>query len=296
MKRACTIAVAAVTCLAPALATAQGGRGGMVASGQPAGAAQAAGGGGRVWVGAVETKTVTGRPYSAEAVTERTQVLGDGNRINVRSVTKVFRDGEGRTRREMIDDSGKVRTISISDPVAKTSYTLNPETKIAYAAGGNIVAMRSPSGTATYTATPSTNATAGGGGGRGGTARVVEPVRVTDPSGETRVYMREASPDDPNTKKEDLGQQNIEGVMATGTRTTTVIPAGEIGNAQEIRIVSEQWFSDDLQVLVMTRHNDPRSGENVYRLQNILRAEPDQTLFSVPTDYTIQQRGIRRPQ
>ena len=108
--------------------------------------------------------------------------------------------------------------------------------------------------------------------------------------------MRESGPDDPNTKKEDLGQQNIEGVMATGTRTTTVIPAGEIGNAQEIRIVSEQWFSEDLQVLVMTRHSDPRSGENVYRLQNILRAEPDQTLFSVPTDYTIQQRGIRRPQ
>jgi hypothetical protein len=96
--------------------------------------------------------------------------------------------------------------------------------------------------------------------------------------------------------KEDLGQQNVEGVMATGTRTTTVIPAGEIGNAQEIRVVSEQWFSEELQALVLTRHSDPRSGENVYRLRNILRAEPDPTLFSVPTDYTIQQRGIRRPQ
>ena len=294
MKRACTIAVAAITCLAPAVAVAQGGGGAMVASGQPAGAAQAAGSGGRVWAGAVETKTVTGRPYSAEAVTERTQVLGDGNRINVRSVTRIFRDGEGRTRREMIDEAGRVQTISISDPVAKTSYTLNPETKIAYAAGGNIVAMRSPSGTAT--ATPSGSATAGGGGGGGRMGRIVEPLRVPNASGGTTVYMRESGPDDPNTKKEDLGQQNIEGVMATGTRTTTVIPAGKIGNAQEIRIVSEQWFSDDLQVLVMTRHSDPRSGENVYRLQNILRAEPDQTLFSVPTDYTIQQRGIRRPQ
>ena len=108
--------------------------------------------------------------------------------------------------------------------------------------------------------------------------------------------MRTPAPDDPNVTKEDLGIQNIEGVSASGTRTTTVIPAGEIGNTQEIRVVSERWFSDELQVLVMTRHSDPRNGETVYRLTNILRAEPDQTLFTVPPDYTVQQRGVRRPQ
>jgi hypothetical protein len=78
--------------------------------------------------------------------------------------------------------------------------------------------------------------------------------------------------------------------MATGTRTTTTLPAGEIGNAQEIKVVSEQWFSDELQVLVMTKHSDPRSGETIYRLTNILRAEPDPSLFTVPADYTIQER------
>jgi hypothetical protein len=290
MMRASTIVIAAAVSLVPAVTAAQGG-GAMVALRQPVVApAQAAGGGGRVWAGAVETKIVTGRPYSAEAVTERTQVLGDGNRINLRSVTRVFRDGEGRTRREMIDETGQVQTISISDPVAKTSYTLNPETKIAYAAGGIV----------TFTERPAA-------GGRGGSVRVVErqatgdnprvlenKVATATPVG--GVMMRTPSLDDKNATKEDLGQQNIEGVMATGTRTTTVIPPGEIGNAQEIRVVSEQWFSDDLQVLVVTRHSDPRSGENVYRLQNILRAEPDPALFTVPTDYTIQRRGVRRPQ
>lgn len=249
MTRACMIGVAAVALMAPAGAAAQGG-GATVATSQPATVGgQAAGGGGRILAGAVETKTTIGRPYSAEALTERTQVLGDGNRINVRSTTRVYRDREGRTRREMLDEEGRIRSISISDPVAKASYTLDPKTKIAYTAGGNIVTM-----------------------------------------------MRTPAPDDPNSKTDDLGQQNIEGVMATGKRTTTVIPAGQIGNAQEIRIVSEQWLSDDLQVLVMTKHSDPRSGENVYRLRNILRAEPDQTLFTVPPDYTLQQRGVRRPQ
>ena len=71
---------------------------------------------------------------------------------------------------------------------------------------------------------------------------------------------------------------------------TTTIPAGEIGNAQEIKVVSEQWFSDELQVLVMTKHSDPRSGETIYRLTNILRAEPDPSLFTVPADYTVEER------
>ena len=119
----------------------------------------------------------------------------------------------------------------------------------------------------------------GGGGGRGGAV--------------SGTLMRMPEAENPNVKKEDLGSQNIEGVMATGSRVTTIIPAGEIGNDKEIRVVSEQWFSDDLQVLVMTRHSDPRSGETVYRLRNILRAEPDQNLFTVPGDYTIQQGGAR---
>jgi hypothetical protein len=73
-----------------------------------------------------------------------------------------------------------------------------------------------------------------------------------------------------------------------------VIPAGQIGNEQPITITSEQWRSPDLNVLVMTRHSDPRTGDSVYRLQNIIRAEPDRSLFMVPADYTVKDTGIRR--
>ena len=94
--------------------------------------------------------------------------------------------------------------------------------------------------------------------------------------------------------KEDLGQQVIEGVLATGTRMTTTIPAGSIGNEQPILVVSEQWFSPDLKVLVMTKHSDPRSGENTYRLTNITQTEPARSLFEVPADYTLKDSVIRR--
>lgn len=42
----------------------------------------------------------------------------------------------------------------------------------------------------------------------------------------------------------------------------------------------------------MTRHSDPRSGDTSYRLRNILRAEPDPGLFTVPADYTVQGTAI----
>jgi hypothetical protein len=78
-------------------------------------------------------------------------------------------------------------------------------------------------------------------------------------------------------------------VDADGTRTTITIPAGEIGNERAIEIVSERWYSPELQLVVMTRHSDPRTGETVYRLTNINRTEPVKSLFEVPSDYTIKE-------
>ena len=302
MNRRLIVGFAAVVLIAPAVVRAQGAS--SPATTQPVAAqAEAArqvmptvqGGRGGIVARAVETKITPGRPYAAETVTETTQVLGDGTRISRRSATKVYRDGEGRTRREMLADDGSVRSIAISDPVAHVNYSLDPNAKTAFKSTVNVVA---PSGMSTYTLTSrdgstgtytargegggAATATVSGGGGRGG--------------GVGGGMMRTPEKDDPNVKKEDLGLQNIEGVMAAGSRTTTTIPAGQIGNDKDIRIVSEQWFSDELQVLVMTRHSDPRSGETVYRLRNILRAEPDQHLFTVPSDYTVQERRLRQPQ
>ena len=97
--------------------------------------------------------------------------------------------------------------------------------------------------------------------------------------------------DSKNTKKESLGKQTIEGIEAEGTRSITTIPAGEIGNEQPIEMVFESWYSPELQTVIMSKHSDPRSGENTYRLTNINRTEPAHSLFEVPSDYTIQEAG-----
>jgi hypothetical protein len=89
-------------------------------------------------------------------------------------------------------------------------------------------------------------------------------------------------------KKESLGTQEIEGVSAEGTRITRTIPAGTIGNEKPIDIVVETWTSPDLHTTVLQKRSDPRFGETVFRLTNIKRGEPDPSLFTVPSNFTIK--------
>jgi len=88
-----------------------------------------------------------------------------------------------------------------------------------------------------------------------------------------------------DTRTEDLGEQNIEGVSAKGTRTITTIPAGAIGNERPIETIYEKWYSDELQIVVYSKSSDPRFGEQTYRLTNINRSEPDPSLFQPPPGY-----------
>ncbi len=248
-----------------------------------------------------EAYAVTGAPYTGETVTESIQVLADGNRIVRRTTMRVYRDGAGRTRRETLDADGHVTSVVISDPAAGTSYVLDPSSNTARhtaVAGYYLSADR-----------------AGGQGGSGGQgagsvivyaspdvrreadAKAVAEYKLkthvtTGDAGATAVgpitWVSGSDKSTSSTSTEDLGQQTIEGVLAKGSRTTTVIPAGAIGNDQPIKIISEEWTSPDLKVLVMTKHVDPRVGETTYRLTNISRSEPNPSLFEPPAGYTVK--------
>jgi len=247
-------------------------------------------------------KMVKGAPYSAQVVTEHTQTLQDGNRIVNRSTASVYRDSEGRTRREQTINavgpytaSGTPRqTLFINDPVAGVNYILESESKTAR----KIDLSRLPSrGFAT-------------GGGPGQRERVeiitgdkasgsgTNTVTITGPGARAEAHTKfkvEADSKD-DMKTESLGKQTIEGVAADGTRRTRTIPAGKIGNEQPINIVSESWYSSELQTVIMSKNSDPRFGESSYRLTNINRSEPAASLFQVPSDYTVKvESESRRP-
>ncbi|MEO5925866.1 MAG: hypothetical protein ABIR70_18755 [Bryobacteraceae bacterium] len=231
--------------------------------------------------------TVTKAPYSAEAVTETIQTLYDGNRVVQRSSSKQFRDSEGRERRE---EAAPLDVIFITDPVAKVSYTLHPDRKTADKMAldidpGNRLTITSARTTPFVRASGPVGTGAGAGPGGG--------IGLATQGGVTSVVNIVARAPSANTaKEEDLGTRMIEGDEAKGSRTVTTIPAGEIGNDRAIEIVDERWYSPYLQLTVLTRHADPRSGENVYKLVNIQRIEQVRSLFEVPAGYSVIQESM----
>jgi hypothetical protein len=245
-------------------------------------------------------KTVTGAPYSAEAITETTQTLADGNKISRKNSAQLYRDSEGRTRRDQtIDHIGPWSTQSgfkssiIHDPVSGQHYILDPQSKTARKLPemkpDNMIRSR----------------VAGAGGAAAGVAAsgpsipappmlVEENVRIEGPHVQIHRLgpAGVGEPGEPAVKTESLGSKIIEGLVAEGTRTTLTIPAGQIGNERPIEVVTERWYSPELQLVVMTRNSDPRMGESMYKLTKVQRSEPARDLFEVPPDYTIKESTI----
>ena len=212
--------------------------------------------------GAMQGPTVKNAPYSAEAVTETIQRFYDGNQIVRRTTAKQYRDSEGRERRE--EGMG---AIFITDPVAKTRYTLLPDSKTAEMQGHEGLQVF-----ALHTDGKDVVVTTASGKGRG--------------KGVTMVVRPESN--DPQVKTESLGTRIIEGVQAEGSRTTRTIPAGAIGNTRPIETIDERWYSPELDLTIMSRHSDPREGETTFQLQNIQRIEQVRSLFEVPADYQFR--------
>jgi hypothetical protein len=231
--------------------------------GPPRGRGFGPGGPGARFLGAeagMPGRVVKNAPYSADMVTETSQTLADGNRIHQTTTAHVYRDSEGRTRREpalsslnsLAPNSHLPSVIFINDPVAGVNYAISATDK---------TATRS-----SWTHPGGRNAQARSEGG--------------PPSG-GRNHLNA------NVKTESLGHQTMEGVPADGTRTTMTIPAGQIGNEQPIQIVTESWYSPDLQAVVMSRRTDPRTGESSFHMANLSRTEPAASLFQVPADYKV---------
>jgi len=261
---------------------------------------------------------VKGQPFSAEAVSESVQTLADGNRIVQSSTSKIYRNGEGKVRREMTGGSGGMAFFN----------TFEPGVSIAEPSGNRI--LIDPSGKTARTVT----------------VIAPEAVKVRELTDEQRKALEKAhtfkvtvdgqpgaeekraveilrdttvltgTPGAPmppmpamsgaigggfvystgdhkawDTKTEDLGTQTIEGLACEGTRRTTVIPAGSIGNERPIEMVYERWYSKDLQMVVSSKHVDPRFGEQTYTLKNINRSEPDPSLFTVPQGFKVIADG-----
>ncbi|NML62738.1 hypothetical protein HHL21_16955 [Massilia sp. RP-1-19] len=246
-----------------------------------------------------EGKIVKNAPYSAQAISEKVQSLPDGNQITVRNTTTVYRDSAGRTRREMALPDGEVRNITIRDADGVT-YVLRPRDKTATRIG----AAREMAAAAREQARERIAQLRKEGklpaDAAGREAIIVKRIeRATGEHGHgfgLGTAIAGAFGDREWSSKavtRDLGTREFGAVKAEGKRRSYEIPAGELGNRNPIAVSQETWYSPELQVTVYTKHSDPRTGENTYRLENLKREEPAATLFAVPADYTVTDARVR---
>ncbi len=215
-------------------------------------------------------KVVKGAPFSATATSETTSTLQDGSLLHRTSQVTMYRDSQGRSRHEAtftgfgpLTSSGTPKKmVVISDPVAGVHIMLDDGQKVAHKS-----AMRTHGG---------------------GSAADAESAPALEGGMQERMQKDEAAG---LLKKESLGTQTINGVVAEGTRITHTIPAGQIGNDKPLQVVSERWYSADLQIVLKSTRTDPRFGTTTYTVTNLQRTEPAASLFTVPADYTVQSGG-----
>jgi len=225
---------------------------------------------------------VQGAPYSATSTNENIQTLADGTRIVQTSTGSIARDSQGRTRQDTtlpaignLSAADAPHLVFIQDPVSQTAYTLNLTDR---------TAQKMPA----FPTSITTSGPLSGGPGK----VIMQMGSVGSASGPPPpAFMMQrtliANNDQGQVNTEDLGSQTMEGVQVTGVRTTRTIPAGEIGNDRPISIVTEVWTSPDLKTIVYSKRSDPRMGEQTFQLTNIVRSEPDASMFTVPPDFKL---------
>lgn len=193
-------------------------------------------------------KTIKNAPFSAETVREESKRLFDGSLVKNEGRGLIFRDGEGRIRQEVpFEKIGGFPVLGRDNQPIRLVQIID-------SAAGEAYSLNTQS------------------------KRYFKIPLLQKPPLEQKDAEQ-------NGKEESLGTRTIEGVQAEGTRTTIEIPAGQIGNDKPIYVVTERWFSPELQTVVLSKHVDPFAGEVVFRLVNIKPGEPSAELFKVPKDY-----------
>lgn len=229
--------------------------------------------------GLLDDTLVKNKPFAGAFESEIVEILPNGTTERRRVTTRVYRDSNGRVRREQSMNAdgaaaspGELpQTVSIYDPVAGYRYSIN----IARRNGDRVkLQPTQPQGAPFNDRVPLSIEIVRGDGSPGKPVRkhILEPPRV-----------------------ENLGRQTIAGVEAQGRRVTFSIPAEAIGNAEPVETVYETWIAPDLRLLVKSVVKNPISGELTYRLTAINRSEQPRALFEAPASYRITEMGVPHP-
>ena len=254
---------------------------------------------------AAKCSNVKNAPFSAEVVTQYDRTLDNGGHIHRESRGAIFRDSQGRMRTEnepsaVQPGSVKADHITIHDPIQQVIIYLDPKTKTATVVRSSDIEPIAPVVTAKQdkakekskirvAGQPASGSgpsdTLSGSKAPGGAENLTSTTGVTSRTDDTILTSTPAT-------VVPLGTRNIEGVNATGTRTTRIIHPGTMGNDKPIVSISDTWVSTDLRVTVLSETDDGQEGHSTMKLVNIVRGEPNAALFVIPVGYKVKENAL----
>jgi hypothetical protein len=91
----------------------------------------------------------------------------------------------------------------------------------------------------------------------------------------------------PNRTEEEIGSQVFQGFTLQGIRKTHTVAAAASDTGQPLVVTDEYWFSPELSIYMIIKHNDPRTGEQLVTVSKVERAEPDPAVFAIPATFKV---------
>lgn len=199
-----------------------------------------------------------GAPFSGVVHVERSSIQPDGSVVALHTIREIGRDSRGRIyneARQLLPPSNTetpaVLSVHLYDPQTRVSTMLDPQQRTFW--------------TRTVNRPPAT----------------VPPLMLATPTGGTL-------PQSEFARQEDLGVKDLDGVSAHGVRQTQTIPGD---NGKNITVTDEYWYSEELRINVVVKHDDPGKGKVTLRVAQITRTEPDASRFEIPAGYSPAGAG-----
>jgi hypothetical protein len=200
---------------------------------------------------------IAGAPFSAEVVEDMTQLLKDGSLFHRKTGALIARDSQGRIHNELHEVLAATETkkpvvysIHLYYPETRLNTFLNPHTHIAR-------------------------------------QRTLDRPPPTEPPSNWWLHLEGTPASSSRIQVHNLGPSVMDGLDVRGYRRNITIPDKLSGTGEPVVVTDEVWYNEELRINLLSKHNDPRTGEMISKVTKINPNEPEVELFAIPPEYKV---------
>ncbi|HEY6446626.1 MAG TPA: hypothetical protein VIY53_09215 [Acidobacteriaceae bacterium] len=202
-------------------------------------------------------------PFSATLATEWARPTQDGGTITLVNQRQIARDNVGRVyeqRWALVPKGGQVKSIltwiQIADPTERTVYNCNVIREVCH-----LLVYQPESDLA-----------------------AAHPV-------EARSFHNARE----SVEVENLGTKTVDGMDTAGTRVTTTLAPGTMGNDKPVTRTIETWRSDQLALNLISVRSAPLTGTQTFTITELDPNPPDPQLFEPPDGFKVVDERTTAP-